>query len=370
MPKTRLEDTSIRSLEPPEKGQVDYWCDRLPGFGVRVSQGGAKTFVLNIHKTRRTIGRYPIISLSEARIEARRLLAEKTLGKIRPQSVTYEAAVKVFLEEKRERRRARTVDDHERHLGLLDFKSQLADVTHQDMERKLKRLPPSEFNHRLACAKTFFRWAMRKRYRPDDPTIGLSPHPTKRRARILSDEDLKKIWTTCSEENELPAPFRTIVRLLIVQGFRRTESANLRTSYVDGDTGTLPAELVKNNIEFVFPLCELTLELLRAVEVTSNDALFFPARGKPNKPFNGWSKSKKLLDELSGVTNWTLHDCRRTFRTRLGKLGVMPHIAERLVHHVTAQTDMERIYDQNKYLPEMRAALSLWETHLRQAVIR
>lgn len=58
-------DTNLRSLQTPEKGQRDYWDERFPGFGVRVSQGGSKTFIANIGKVRRTIGRYPFISLAE-----------------------------------------------------------------------------------------------------------------------------------------------------------------------------------------------------------------------------------------------------------------------------------------------------------------
>jgi integrase len=89
----------------------------------------------------------------------------------------------------------------------------------------------------------------------------------------------------------------------------------------------------------------------------STASLYFPARGKPEIPFNGWSKSKALLDKLSGVTGWTLHDLRRTFRSNLGRLGVAPHIAERLVNHVSARTDMEQVYDRYKYLPEMKDAI-------------
>ena len=85
MPKIAFSDTKLRSLPIPQTGQVDYWCNKLAGFGVRVSQGGSKTFVLNIHNSRRAIGRYPLISLSKARTEAKRLLAERTLGKVRPQ---------------------------------------------------------------------------------------------------------------------------------------------------------------------------------------------------------------------------------------------------------------------------------------------
>ena len=81
VPKIDLSDAGLRSFEAPQTGTVDYWDTKLPGFGCRVSQGGAKTFILKLHNSRKALGRYPLISLSEARTEAKRLLAEKTLGK-------------------------------------------------------------------------------------------------------------------------------------------------------------------------------------------------------------------------------------------------------------------------------------------------
>jgi hypothetical protein len=96
MPKIALTDITLRNLPPPQKGQQDIWDAGFPAFGVRVSQGGSKTFVLNIHNSRRAIGRYPVISLAQARSEARRMLAEKTLGKKRPVSITYQEALSLF----------------------------------------------------------------------------------------------------------------------------------------------------------------------------------------------------------------------------------------------------------------------------------
>jgi integrase len=240
MPKQLISDATVRSLPTPEK-QTDYWDLKFPAFGVRVSPGGTKTFVLNQNKTRRTIGRYPDISLSEARTEARRLVAEKTLGRIRPRSITYPQAVTVFLDEKRERRKERTVKDHKRHLDLLGFKCQLADVAHPDMERKLKRLPPSEFNHRLACAKTFFTWAQKKRYITDNPTVGLSPHKRPSRKRVLTDSELRTVWLAT---DQLSGHFKEIVRLLILMGQRRGETAALQELYYSDNqqTVTLPAD--------------------------------------------------------------------------------------------------------------------------------
>ena len=101
MAKTALSDAGLRSLTPPSKGQQSYWDKTLPSFGVRVSQGGSKTFVLNRSNSLITIGRFPVLSLSQARTEAKKLLAEFTLGKVRPQSITYQLAVELFLGEKR-----------------------------------------------------------------------------------------------------------------------------------------------------------------------------------------------------------------------------------------------------------------------------
>ena len=178
---------------------MDYWDKKLPGFGCRVSRGGAKSFILKLHNSRKALGRYPLISLSKARTEAKRLLAEKTLGRLRPQSVAFPAAVEEFLAEKATRRRPITVADHKRHLGLLGFKCALADLRQDDLSRKLKNLKRSEYNHRLACAKTFFNWAQKKRYITDNPTFGFTPHTMASRSRVLTDPELSntKLLTKC-----------------------------------------------------------------------------------------------------------------------------------------------------------------------------
>lgn len=91
----------------------------------------------------------------------------------------------------------------------------------------------------------------------------------------------------------------------------------------------------------------------------------FPARGNDEAAFCGFSKMKRRLDALSGVTDWTLHDLRRTAATGMARLGVAPHVVERVLNHVSGTFGgVAGIYNRFEYQSEMRAALELWAQHV------
>ena len=364
MPRTRLTDMTVRTLKLPLEGQTDHWDQTLPGFGCRISQGGSKTFLLKHDNRRITIGKYPVVTLAVARDEAKRLLAEFTLGRLRPQSLRYQEAVQQFLTDKAKSARPRTLADYTRHLSKhFPFKGQLAEVTHAQIAQRLDRLKdtPAEHNHARTVAMIFFNWCKGRRYLMDNPVVGITAFSQKRRSRVLSDGEIKQIWDACERDTDLPRSFCKIVQLLILIGQRETETAALRREWIGRDAISFPSSITKNKNEHtaaIGPRAKAILAAQRGI------GLLFPAKNKPHKPFCGWGKAKATLDELSGVTGWTLHDIRRTFRSGLGALGVAPHIAERMVNHISARTDMERTYDLYKYLPEMRAAIELWESKL------
>jgi integrase len=379
----------LRSITAPPKGQISYWDDKLPSFGFRVSQGGTKTFVLNRKNSLITIGRFPTISLSQARTEAKRLLAEFTLGKVRPQSITYAEAVKLFLEEKAKARRGSTVSAYKGLLNSITLTGQLTEITHQEVQRKLAKFKTEgAYNHHLVALTVFFNWCRKRRYITDNPTLGLSTHRRPARARILSDDELKLIWRACDlraadlPENQpsqdgsreavaspapLPESFCKIVQLLILTGQRRNEIASLQTSWITDDAVTLPPHITKNGREHAVPIGTFSVSILE--EWHTNQLLLFPARGSTGSPFSGWSKAKAALNKASGVNDWTLHDLRRTYRSIHGKIGTPPHIAERLVNHISAQTEMERTYDRYAYLSEMRQAVDTYEQYMLQHVV-
>lgn len=385
MPTAKLTDTYLRSLPQIESGQRDLWDATFPSFGVRIGKH-TKTFILNIDGSRRTIGRFGILTLKEARDEARRQLAERTLGRIRPKAMPFQKALDEFLEEKRATRRPKTYanlkDRLERH---FPFKGALGDVTHLDVQRRLSKCSTTtERDHVLAVATNFFGWCHNKRYIDDNPTRGLSPHGSQSRSRVLSDDELRAVWTAAEQ---MGGHYGTIIKLLIATGQRRGEIAALRAEYFNGAfansnstsgrqhnggstldtltlTCTLPATITKNKRQHTFPIGPLATSLISAA-CNSGAPFIFSARGKPTQPFNGWSKSKAALDKISGVKNWTLHDLRRSYRTIHAQIKTPPHIAEMLVNHVSARSQMSLVYDHYKYLPEMREAVNNYEAHLK-----
>jgi integrase len=402
--KTAFSDVGLRSIQPPKQGQVFYWDAKLPSFGVRVSQGGSKTFLVKHRNQFTTIGRFPILSLAEARLEARRLLAEFTLGKVRPQTITYEQAVRVFLSEK-SHKKPRTVRDYERLLGRLNFTGQLSDITHGDVDRKLLRFTAQgEKNHIIVAGKVFFNWCIKRRYITDNPLSGHTQKVSPSRARVLTDSELKSIWRACSGVPN--GNFENIVRLLILTGQRRSEIASLQTSWITTSSNTLhskpvdnagssfaygshsnfspslwtltiPASITKNGREHCFPLGLMASQLLENISTSRREAsstepktpLLFSARGKSSVPFNGWSKSKAALNKLSGVTGWTLHDLRRTYATNLARLGTPIHVVEKLLNHISgSHGGIVGVYQRHQYWEEQIVAVEKYDDFISNLI--
>ena len=127
----------------------------------------------------------------------------------------------------------------------------------------------------------------------------------------------------------------------------------------------MPAERTKNGRAHQIPLPPMSKAIIAALPKL-NETFAFPARGNDEQTFSGFSKMKRRLDELSGVTGWTLHDLRRTTATKLAGLGVAPHVVEKLLNHTTGTLGgVAGIYNRFQYVAEMREALARWEMHVQ-----
>jgi len=219
----------------------------------RVSQGGTKSFVLvhGAHRQRTTIGRYPVISLQEARGEAKRLMAEMTLGKRRPKAISFGEALDAFVATRREKNRPKTACETERLLRV-NFKTlhskQLSDIrAHQITEITdsiVKKGKRSLAVHAFNAAHTFLRFCAQRHYIEANPTADTEkPTNNRSRERTLMDDELCTVWHAA---DELGGHFGAIVKLLILTGQRRGEIAALQTDYIKDDNICLPSHLTKN----------------------------------------------------------------------------------------------------------------------------
>lgn len=466
MPKIRITDIVLQSLKAERR--TDFWDAALPAFGVRVGSK-TKTFIIKRNNRRIAVGRYPSVSLSEARTRAKALLYDSTYS---PTSqLSLENAIARFMDTHCKDYRPRTRYETERLLKKLSAlnKKKLSRITTHDIHEIVDALPRSEANHLFKVCRTFFRWAHRRRYITHSPLAGLAiPNGERSRARVLSDDEVKCIWQACDQNtvlsrifaepdfisrgvgkltNErcalptssceqtgerrdkrismdvsaesvprlptnfatvleqtgdrtvwqgverhgglrdvpeclderdvhkipalprLPKSFCAIVKLLILTGMRRSECAALQTSWIQNDLINLPAEICKNNRPHAIPIGKkASIILLPLLASTKSSQLLFPARktGTPS-PFNGWSKSKKLLDQKAGVRDWTLHDFRRYHSSTMARLGVRQEVEEKLLNHVSGKVSgVAAVYNRYDYMDEMREAVDKYEAHLRR----
>jgi len=219
-------DLAIRNIKPPGSGNLYIWDDT--GLGLRVSARGTKSFCVLIGSGRRqTIGRYGPrgLTLSEARTEAKKILANKTLGRIRPLHTAFDDAKDEFLGERAKTLRPRTLADYTRLLAkhFPYGRSSVASITPRMILSRIGRLPPSEKQHAFAAGRAFFRFCVGQQYLDRSPMADMDPPASsKPRQRVLTAEELAAVYKNAIDGR---TSFHRIIALCILTGQRRGELA-------------------------------------------------------------------------------------------------------------------------------------------------
>lgn len=366
MPRISLTDATIRALKPTGK-QETYWCNLTPNFALRMSQKGGKSFFVMLGRDRKRIhlGKYPATPLKHAREKARALLLNPAA---RPNGKTLAEAFDAFFQSAiqpnyKPRSASEARRTFARHMGALAERP-VTSITTSDLSSLFAKLShtPSGANHLYKLLRMFFRHAVQHGVVITNPLTFPKPYKEISRERVLTDNELMSVYRAAVKMGH---PFGFIVLICIHCAYRIGEVAGMKWSYVTKDYITIPAEMYKTGREHVMP--NLINENLALIPRTS-EYLFPSQRGTP---FSAFSQNKHRLDELSGVTGWTLHDLRRTFSSKCAEWQVAsPDIIERLLGHTTALSPIARIYNRWRYLPEMRTALERYEQKLAHLLKR
>jgi integrase len=419
VPQKRLTSISIASIRPPPPGrggairQVDYW-DKLDGggsLGLRVSSNGVRTWVVVPRvllggarvKVRVTLGRFPAMSLADARAKAAEAFLVAARGKD-PRDLV------------RQERQSR-VDESRRTFGVLadeflakHVAGKLRGATGREYRRALKgdpvaawqRRPAAEITRRevldlleataetspvwanrmLAYLRKFFGWCAERDVISTAPTDRVRP-PAKEqsRARALSNDEVAEV---CRAFDRQGGVFGALHKALLLTGQRRDEVAAMRWDEIKGlegeaPTWELPGTRTKNHLPHVIPLVPAVAALLRGLPRLAGSPFVFTTTGAT--PASGFSRAKERVDTLiaqarraAGIAEhiepWVIHDLRRTVSTRMHEdVGIAPHIVEAVLNHVSgARAGVAGTYNRALYLDDKRRALAAWADHVERLV--
>jgi integrase len=403
----RLTKDAIRSLAvPPGKSEAIFFDDEVPGFGLRLREGGSRSFVfqykLGTKQRRMALGPATADNLTNKRKTADLLHARVKLGQD-PASEKAEARVKAvqtfktvateYLDEKRPQLRPRTFPDLERHL-LTHAKAlhelQIGNVTRADIAAVISSVTKKgkvTANRVHTSLSGFFAWAMEKGKAEANPVGGKKPHKEKPRDRVLTPPELRLLWNALSDDD-----YSSILKLLALTGQREAEIAGLRWSEITDDSIVLPGERTKNGRPHVIPLSEPAAAIIAARPKRDDRDLIF---GRGTKAFSGWSKCKERVNAKikaanggKAIPHWQPHDFRRSFETYGGGLpehllaalsprdreaasglGIQPHVLKAVTNHAGEHNSgTERHYNWSTYARDKRIALDRWAEHLMAIV--
>src|SRR5450759_2211217 len=387
MPRIRLTKSSIDALPTPNL-DVDSWDAGFAGVGVKITPKGRKVFVV-LYRTggagsklrKYTIGPYGRVTLHQARVAAQKVFAAKLEGRD-PAAEKREAKRRVVadrVEDLLESFIAQHLSQNRsagevsrllrREIGKAWTSKSIHEITKRDVVEVIsaieQRGAPVAANKTLKSIKTFLRWCVGRAVLDQSPADGV-PLPTKEvaRDRVLDDRELTQVILAA---RKFGGPYGGIVELLALTGQRREEVARLSWEELDLKlrVWTIPKSRTKNAKVHVVHLCEQSLDVLKRAR--RQGPLVFSLLG--TKSFQEFSKAKSVLDQLSGVSGWRLHDLRRTCVSGMARLGVAPHVADKILNHQSGTiSGVAAVYQRHEFLAERRAALDLWGAHIGRLI--
>ncbi|MFZ2082748.1 MAG: integrase arm-type DNA-binding domain-containing protein [Xanthobacteraceae bacterium] len=383
MPRIKLTKSTIDSLRTPNSDVV-YWDAGVPGFGVKVTPKGRKVFIV-LYRTggagsklrKYTIGPYGRVTLHQARVAAQKVFAarleggdpaaEKREAKRRVMADCVEDLLETFIAQRLSKNRSVAEISRllRREVGKPWAGRSVHEITKRDVVEVLsaieQRGAPGTANKTLKSIKTFLRWCVGRAVLDQSPAEGV-PLPAKEvaRDRILDDKELAQVILAA---RKIGGPYGGIVELLALSGQRREEVAGLHREELDlaQRTWTIPKARTKNAKAHIVHLSKQALDVLKRADQCG--PLVLSPLG--TKPFQNFTHAKRLLDQLSGVTGWRLHDLRRTCVSGMARLGVAPHVADKILNHQSGTiSGVAAVYQRHEFLAERREALERWGTHV------
>ena len=219
----------------------------------------------------------------------------------------------------------------------------------------------------------------------------------KERERVLSDEELRKLWRATRDRDGMSDTVADMLRLLMLLPARRGEVAGMEWNELNLEHAlwVIPAGRMKANRKHELPLSASATALLKerkerlekeAMEEKRKPLPWVFANAAGEGPMDGkragracgrlaekWSKARaEETGEPANKMSFGPHDLRRTFTTRIteaasGRGFTVDNIKRTLAHDVHGAEAFAH-YDHHHYREEKREILKAWEAKLLRIV--
>jgi integrase len=386
----RFTDRSIRALKPlPPPKQVDYFDESLPGFGLRISYGGRKTWIVlyrcNGIKGRLTIGRADIIPLADARAQARDAMSAAAKGQDPAiqnrrdrEAPSFKQLAERYIEEYAKRKKRSWQKDRrllDRNLVPALGRKKANLITRADLRDALddirNRPAPIEANRTFEVVRRLFNWAMEKEILEDSPAAKLSrPADETARERTLTADELQILWRALDDTRPI---VRGVFRMMLLSAQRRNEVSRMRWADLDRREGwwNIPAELTKTKRPYRVPITSAMTGIIEEIEALKLDPVWvFPrAEGGGPVPETNVTRPFRKLIKGVGIAHFMPHDLLHTATSHMTAMGISQFDVSKVRHHTSSNSKASTSrYDHYAYDREKRRALELWNSRLLDVV--
>ena len=233
---------------------------------------------------------------------------------------------------------------------------------------------PSTARHRFGALSRFLDYLVDEEVIDRNPAKDISrrykPKTPAPRKTYYSIQQLKKLWFP---ENELREDYLRFLRFMIICPLRMTEASELtgHNLYPREQELRLFSEVTKNNEAFTLPIPLKAIGLLKCANGDLSERCF-QLSSKNGAPMKAWSYFNKAVRRASGVTEFNLHDLRRTFTSLLSEHSPFSEsLIDSLLNHKrsSTRTGVMRAYQHAKNLKQRREIMEWWSEFLEREVI-
>jgi len=344
----------IDAITLPESGQALHWDDEIPGFALKVSATGLKSFVLDYRvggkRFQKVIGRYGEITPTEARQKALEWKSKVGKGidpaKKREAGITFKRMCDIYWKRYGVRKKSGRDDIYriKKHLKPNFGELPLTKITRElvaDFHHDLGSTRPYEANRNKELIGRIFELAKSWGFYPEDapnPVRRIEKFPEVKRERFVSAEEMPRLVAAIDRED---TPYiKAIIWMYLLLGVRKSELLRLKWSDVDMGNLTVTIQEPKGKAgtkSHVLPLPKAVAAILRDLPKLVGNPYLFPGHVK-GKHLVVIDRPWRRIRERAKLDDVRIHDLRRTLGSWMAQSGVPINIIGKILNHSQLQT--------------------------------